>query len=103
MQRIAREMNLSESTFVTPASHPRATARVRIFTPGSATGPLAAYMLRHGLAPREDGRCIVSEQGVKMGRRSLLYARVRLDGDDVQIEVGGSVVPVAEATLTLPD
>ncbi len=69
---------------------------------GSATGPLAAYMLRHGLAPREDGRCIVSEQGVKMGRRSLLYALVHLEGEEPRIEVGGSVVPVAEATLTLP-
>ena len=69
---------------------------------GSATGPLAAYMLRHGLAPRIDGSCIRSEQGVKMGRRSLLYALVHLDGDAVRIEVGGSVVPVAEATLTLP-
>jgi trans-2,3-dihydro-3-hydroxyanthranilate isomerase len=69
---------------------------------GSATGPLAAYLLRHGLAPRTSGSCIRSEQGVKMGRRSLLYALLHLDGDALRVEVGGSVVPVAEATLTLP-
>ncbi len=34
MQKIAREMNLSETTFVQRASSERATARIRIFTPG---------------------------------------------------------------------
>ena len=33
MQRIAREFNLSESTFVLPPEDPRHKARVRIFTP----------------------------------------------------------------------
>ncbi len=35
MQRIAREMNISETTFVLPPDDPAHTARVRIFTPGS--------------------------------------------------------------------
>jgi trans-2,3-dihydro-3-hydroxyanthranilate isomerase len=35
MQRVARELNLSETVFVLPATDPRADARVRIFTPGS--------------------------------------------------------------------
>lgn len=34
MQRIAREMNLSETTFVSKPANPTADARVRIFTPG---------------------------------------------------------------------
>lgn len=34
MQRIAREFNFSETTFVLPALDPRNTRRVRIFTPG---------------------------------------------------------------------
>jgi PhzF family phenazine biosynthesis protein len=34
MQAIARQMNLSETTFVLPAENPATTARVRIFTPG---------------------------------------------------------------------
>lgn len=33
MQAIAREMNFSESVFVTPAADPQALARLRIFTP----------------------------------------------------------------------
>ena len=35
MQAIAREMNLSETTFVLPATRPDCAARVRIFTPAS--------------------------------------------------------------------
>jgi PhzF family phenazine biosynthesis protein len=35
MQAIAREMNLSETTFVLPSDGPEADYRVRIFTPGS--------------------------------------------------------------------
>ena len=35
MQSIAREMNYSESTFITPASDPKALCRVRIFTPAT--------------------------------------------------------------------
>lgn len=34
MQAIAREMNLSETAFVLPATRPDCAARVRIFTPG---------------------------------------------------------------------
>ena len=33
MQAIAREMNLSETTFVLPSTRPDCAARVRIFTP----------------------------------------------------------------------
>ena len=33
MQKIARELNLSETTFVLPATEPEAAALVRIFTP----------------------------------------------------------------------
>ncbi|HWA17242.1 MAG TPA: PhzF family phenazine biosynthesis protein [Gemmatimonadales bacterium] len=35
MQRIARELNLSETVFVLPPSSPSATHRMRIFTPGT--------------------------------------------------------------------
>src|ERR671936_2567681 len=35
MQAIAREMNLSETTFVLPATRADCAARVRIFTPAS--------------------------------------------------------------------
>jgi trans-2,3-dihydro-3-hydroxyanthranilate isomerase len=62
---------------------------------GSATGPLAAFMVQHRLV---SGTRFISEQGVKMGRRSILH--VQLNGED-GIEIGGYVSPVAEATMTL--
>ncbi len=63
---------------------------------GSSTGPLAAYMQRHGLTSQ---RRLVSEQGTKMGRRSLLHIHMSPDG---QIDVGGYVTPLVEATMSLP-
>jgi trans-2,3-dihydro-3-hydroxyanthranilate isomerase len=42
MQSIATEMNFSETTFVLPASEPRALRRVRIFTP-AAEVPFAGH------------------------------------------------------------
>ena len=70
---------------------------------GSATGPLAAYMIRHGLLPQANGLRMVSEQGTKMGRRSLLHVLIHTDesGDPPRIEVGGSVVPIARGEMTL--
>ncbi|MGD1066206.1 MAG: PhzF family phenazine biosynthesis protein [Vulcanimicrobiaceae bacterium] len=68
---------------------------------GSATGPLAAYMMRYGLAAHADGTRFVSEQGTKMGRRSLLYVAIHGDHGADGIEVGGRVVPFAEGTFQL--
>jgi trans-2,3-dihydro-3-hydroxyanthranilate isomerase len=72
---------------------------------GSATGPLAALMMRRGLLPIENGLHMVSEQGTKMGRRSLLHVLINVDSDDRNavpiIEVGGSVVPIATGEMTV--
>ncbi len=68
---------------------------------GSATGPLAAYMIRNRLVSGAPGTRIISEQGTKMGRRSLLHVHV-LGQDGIDgIEVGGYVTPLIEATLRL--
>jgi trans-2,3-dihydro-3-hydroxyanthranilate isomerase len=70
---------------------------------GSATGPLGAYLVKHDLLAARDGERFTNEQGVKMGRRSLLQGIVRMRGAEFDtIEVGGSAVPLIEATLTLP-
>ena len=69
---------------------------------GSATGPLAAYMMRHGLVDRRDGTRFTSEQGTKMQRRSLLHVHVRGDDGSLGIDVGGSSVHVASGEMMLP-
>ena len=68
---------------------------------GSATGPLAAYMMKHDLVAAAAGARFVSEQGTKMGRRSLLYVQIVGDEGAEGIDVGGYVAPVAEGTMTL--
>jgi trans-2,3-dihydro-3-hydroxyanthranilate isomerase len=64
---------------------------------GSATGPLFAYLLHHGAVAAADSPW-VSEQGVQMGRRSLLHVRVDASAPPA-IAVGGSAVHVGEGSL----
>jgi trans-2,3-dihydro-3-hydroxyanthranilate isomerase len=68
---------------------------------GSATGPLAAFMMRHGLISRSAGTRFVSEQGTKMGRRSLLHVQVNGEDGSQSIEIGGHVTPLIEARMRL--
>ena len=61
---------------------------------GSAAGPLALHVARHGLAPF--GEEIEITQGVEIDRPSKLYARVEGSAERVErVEVGGSAVVVA--------
>src|SRR5215203_1223282 len=70
MQSIAREMNLSETTFVLPPSRADCAARVRIFTPGvelpfagHPTIGTATVLAREGLLPA-GARTIALEEGI---------------------------------------
>lgn len=69
---------------------------------GSSTGPLAAFMMHHGLVSRANGTRFVSEQGTKMGRRSFLHVHVHGENGAEGIEVGGHVTPLATASMRLP-
>jgi len=72
---------------------------------GSATGPLGAYLFANALIGRRDGIRFVSEQGVRMKRRSLVHGIVRVAGDGklLGFEVGGSAVLTAEGTMYVPE
>ena len=69
---------------------------------GSATGPLALFMMKYGLAQSGDGTRFVSEQGTQMGRRSFLHVRVRGEVGAGGIEVGGHVAELAKAVMRIP-
>jgi len=70
---------------------------------GSASGPLGAYLVRHGLVKAADEVRIVSEQGTKMRRQSFVHIRLAMTGERVDsIRVGGSVVPVLDGELRIP-
>jgi len=68
---------------------------------GSSTGPLAAFMMRHKLVSGAAGSHFISEQGTKMGRRSILHVRIHGEQGVDGIDVGGYVTPIIEATMTL--
>ena len=68
---------------------------------GSAAGPLALHVARHGLAPF--GEEIEISQGAEIDRPSKLYARVEGSAEQVErVEVGGSAVVVARGEFRLP-
>jgi trans-2,3-dihydro-3-hydroxyanthranilate isomerase len=61
---------------------------------GSAAGPLAIHLARHGRIAF--GEQIEIRQGAEIGRPSVLYARAEGSGDRIdRVEVGGSAVIVA--------
>ena len=66
---------------------------------GSATGPLALYMMQNGLISGDPGTRFISEQGTKMGRRSILHVHIMGHQGQDGIFVGGKVTPVAEGNL----
>ena len=67
---------------------------------GSAAGPLALHLARHGRIAFGDEIEIV--QGVEIGRPAKLFARVDGSADAVErIEVGGSAVVVARGEFRL--
>ena len=85
--------------------------KVRMFSPlegvgedaatGSAAGPLACHLGRHGVVPW--GEQLEIEQGTEIGRPSRLYARATGTGDTIEsVEVGGSAVTVARGEFKVP-
>jgi trans-2,3-dihydro-3-hydroxyanthranilate isomerase len=66
---------------------------------GSSTGPLAVFMLKHGLVARAAGTRFVSEQGTKMQRRSRLHVQLMGEAGCDGIDVGGHVTPLAEGVM----
>ena len=85
--------------------------KLRMFSPvagmgedaatGSAAGPLACHLARHGVVPW--GEQIEVEQGTELGRPSTLYARaVGTDEEIESVEVGGSAVTVARGEFRVP-
>ena len=88
-----------------------ASWKLRMFSPlegigedaatGSAAGPLACHLARHGLVSW--GEEIEIEQGTEIGRPSTLHARATGLGDVIDsVEVGGSAVTVARGEFRVP-
>jgi trans-2,3-dihydro-3-hydroxyanthranilate isomerase len=87
-----------------------ATVYSRMFAPGagipedpatgSASGPLGAYLVRHGVVAPERAGAMLSLQGVKMGRPSRVHISIGVDGGAItSVRVGGEAVLAGEGTL----
>jgi trans-2,3-dihydro-3-hydroxyanthranilate isomerase len=105
-QRALAELGIGVSTF---AGHGQAW-KTRMFAPfhgvpedpatGSAAGPLAVHLARHGRIGF--GEEIEIRQGKEIGRPSRLYARAEGSADKVErVLVGGSAVIVARGEYRL--
>ena len=69
---------------------------------GSAAGPLAVHLARHGRI--DFGEEIEITQGVEIGRPSKLFVVVHGSADSIErVEVGGSAVTVAHGEFRLPN
>jgi trans-2,3-dihydro-3-hydroxyanthranilate isomerase len=88
-----------------------ASWKTRMFAPGagvfedpatgSAAGPLAIHLARHGRIAF--GEEIEIRQGAEIGRPSILYARAEGSGEQIRrVEVGGSAVVVARGEFSFP-
>ena len=86
-----------------------ATAHSRMFAPalgvsedpatGSASGPLGAYLLKYGLSEADD---MISEQGVEMGRPSIIRIRIERNGAAITgVVVGGRCAYMGYGSLLI--
>jgi trans-2,3-dihydro-3-hydroxyanthranilate isomerase len=107
---LARLAEVGEVLFANTIAGSGARWKTRVFGPsggvdedpatGSAAGPLALHLARHGRI--EFGDEIEITQGVEIGRPSTLYARVEGSAEQVErAEVGGSAVVVARGEFRL--
>ncbi len=87
MQKIAREFNFGETTFVLPKKDPANTCRVRIFTPRMeldfaghpSVGTACALVMQRHVRPSDPMRLILEENvgPVTVGRRSAKRGDLR--------------------------
>lgn len=65
---------------------------------GSANGCLAGYLVHHRYFG-EDSVDVEVDQGFEIGRPSLLLLKAARSGEEIEVDVGGSVIMVAEGRL----
>ncbi|NHF60456.1 PhzF family phenazine biosynthesis protein [Flavobacteriaceae bacterium TP-CH-4] len=61
---------------------------------GSANGCLLAYLLKHS----KKSQSVVVEQGIEMGRRSIIYLDGELKHKTYSLRVGGQVAPISSGS-----
>jgi trans-2,3-dihydro-3-hydroxyanthranilate isomerase len=96
--------------FTLQTENPQTTARARMFAPAlgimeapateSASGPLAAYLVRHKLVPDRPEQSLSIEQGAEIGRPSCIHVHVeQRNGELGSLRIGGQCVLVGEGVI----
>ena len=107
----AQAGTISAWLFVPEAEH---AFRARMFSPaggtqedpatGSAVVTFAGLLARQGYFAAPATPRIQVTQGVEMGRRSVMQARVEMDGDDLlAVRIAGSAVLMSTGRIRRPD
>lgn len=83
--------------------------RLRMFSPaygvvedaatGSAAGPLALHLARHGWI--EYGQLLEIWQGVEIGHPSKMYCSAQIDGNEYRLFAGGHAIQVAQGIYAI--
>jgi trans-2,3-dihydro-3-hydroxyanthranilate isomerase len=69
---------------------------------GGASGPLGCYLVRHRVLPSDTELRCVSEQGIEMGRPSLIHIRIGHSGNEITgVAVGGTCYYMGAGSLDL--
>ena len=100
--------------FSLEAGEDDATVFSRMFAPlfgvaedpatGGASGPLGAYLLRHGAVSPEQATHMMSFQGVAMNRPSRVFISVASEGGAISsVRVGGTSVAVGRGFLEIQE
>jgi trans-2,3-dihydro-3-hydroxyanthranilate isomerase len=112
LRSFAHPVSDATGVYVVAWDPEKRTARARMFAgdvgvpedpaTGSAALGLGVWLVASGLLPGDGTTAYTVEQGVEMGRRSVLRCSVEASGGAVvAVRVAGDVVPVAEGTITV--
>ena len=114
-ERVLRDFETSNVfVFTREVETERATVHSRMFAPalgvaedpatGIASGPLGCYLVRHDLVAWDQKVEIISEQGIEMGRPSIIHIEIEQeDGHITAVRVGGQCFYMGEGSIELQE
>ncbi|SDI27660.1 PhzF family phenazine biosynthesis protein [Alteribacillus bidgolensis] len=100
--------------FTTETEEPTSTVHSRMFAPamgisedpatGAASGPLGAYLVKHGVIPPSDNETYIirNEQGIEMGRPSYIDITLMKEGSEIkEVKIGGKSIIIGSGQIFL--
>jgi trans-2,3-dihydro-3-hydroxyanthranilate isomerase len=101
-------------TFTTETEESQSTVHSRMFAPamgisedpatGAASGPLGAYLVKHGVISPTDNETyfIRSEQGIEMGRPSYIDITIKKEDSEIkEVKIGGKSIIIGSGQIFL--